>query len=65
MKATTATNLAPGVHAVNDRLAVSTLRDRDGDESDDRIAFALRRSLARLQAAGNDVEKISIDGSPP
>lgn len=51
----------PGVRAVNDRLEVSTLRDRDGDESDDRIAFALQRSFASLQAAGNDVDKISID----
>ena len=41
----------PGVRAVNDRLEVSTLRDRDGDESDDRIAFALQRSSARSRAS--------------
>ena len=51
----------PGVRQLNNRLEVSTLRDRDSRESDDRIAFTLQRSLATLQAAGNDVDKITID----
>jgi osmotically-inducible protein OsmY len=50
-----------GVDRVNDRLEVSTLRNRDWSESDDRISFALERSLTTLSAAGNAVDKISID----
>lgn len=51
----------PGVDRVDNRLEVSRLRDRDRSESDERISFALQRSLSTLAASGNDVDRITID----
>lgn len=51
----------PGVERVDNRLEVSRWRDRDRTESDERIAFALQRSLSTLAASGNDVDRITID----
>lgn len=51
----------PGVDRVDNRLEVSRLRDRDRGESDERISFALQRSLSTLAASGNDVDRITID----
>ena len=51
----------PGVARTNDEVEVSLARDYGDRESDDRIAFALQRSLASVPTVADDTDKVSID----
>jgi len=51
----------PGITDVRDEIEVSLTRDFDDHESDERIAFALQRSLASLPGISDDSERVTID----
>ena len=42
-------------------LDVSLARDRNGAESDEKIAFALQRSLLSLPRIGDDADRVTVD----
>lgn len=51
----------PGVRDVNNEVEVSLVRDANDVESDERIAFALQRSLSSSPELGRDAEKVSVE----
>jgi osmotically-inducible protein OsmY len=53
----------PGLAGIRNDVDVSILRDRDGAESDEQIAFSLQRSLASLPALQDDTDRVTVDVS--
>ncbi|HVH44406.1 MAG TPA: BON domain-containing protein [Labilithrix sp.] len=51
----------PGVLATRNQIDVSMTRDTNDRESDDRIAFALQRSLTSLPSLRDGAELVSIE----
>jgi osmotically-inducible protein OsmY len=51
----------PGVVDTRNLIDVSLVRDLNDRESDDRIAFALQRSLTSLPSLGDEADGVSIE----
>lgn len=51
----------PGVNFVQDDVVASPVRDLDGSESDERIAFSLQRALHSEPSVRHDAETVTID----